>query len=213
MYGADPKKMRVLFPAIDQEFYGPVQLESLKELDIPDRFFLFVGMGNERKNVEVVVAALEAMSPEARLPVVVVGGSGSYRYRMEKMIQEKGLATYFIFIGACSNQALHSLYSKAIALIYASLYEGFGMPVAEAMICDCPVIASDASSIPEAGGNAAVYFSAEDAAALHNHMYEMSIDNTLRETCINRGKEHREKFNPTDLTNSLMQYYREVMEG
>ena len=84
---------------------------------------------------------------------------------MRLLTTQRKLEKWVHFIPS-DNAGLRALYHQAVALIYPSLYEGFGMPVAEALVCNCAVLASDRSSIPEAGGNATLYFDPEQADAL-----------------------------------------------
>ncbi len=133
----------------DRSVFYPRTLRSVAKLktkyDLPDTYYLFVGTGDPRKNFLLVQKVL----PYMRYPLVVVGWSGWLPYGM---MDKKTL-----FLGYVSDDELACIYSGARALIFPSLYEGFGLPVLEAMSCGCPVIVSRQASLPEVAGNAALY--------------------------------------------------------
>jgi glycosyltransferase involved in cell wall biosynthesis len=210
-YHVDKHKLRVLYPAIESLFYKQEAVNlNLPATGIPDEFLLFVGTGNDRKNLKVLVDAYLTLPEKERIPVMVVGGKSKYRTYMEAYIEQKKLTAFFIFAGACSNESLKVLYKRATALIYPSLYEGYGMPVAEALVCGCPVIASHASSIPEAGGDAALYFHPEDPEELVQQIQKLRSNPELRESMIEKGHHHQHVFDPKRLTDTLMGIYKEL---
>jgi glycosyltransferase involved in cell wall biosynthesis len=207
-YQVDRRKIKVLYPAIESIFYNqePANI-SLPSTGIPEEFLLFVGTGNERKNLKVLVDAYNTLPEKERIPVMVVGGKSKYRDFMEVYIAHRNLQSAFIFVGACNNETLKVLYKKATSLIYPSLYEGYGMPVAEALVCGCPVIASQASSIPEAGGDAALYFHPDHAEELASLIQQLRSNPALRESMIEKGHQHQQCFDPQKLTDTLMEVY------
>lgn len=211
-YQVSKEKIRVLYPAIESIFYNAdIKEVKLPSIGVPEKYLLFVGTGNERKNLKVLVDAYLLLPEDERIPVLVVGGKSKYRTYMEVYIQQKKLDAAFIFIGACDNDTLKALYRKAIALIYPSLYEGYGMPVAEALVCGCPVIASNASSIPEAGGDAALYFDPNNPEALSFVIQQLKSDPVLRESMIEKGHRHQSVFDAQRLTDRLMGIYEELL--
>jgi alpha-1,3-rhamnosyl/mannosyltransferase len=144
---------RVLYSpreAHDDKIFFPRSHEEvkafLKRQTLPERYFLFVGGGDPRKNLDVVPEALEKAGIE--IPLVVVGWSGWSDEKPRKNI---------IPLGYVSDDDLAGLYSGAIALIFPSSYEGFGLPLLEAMACGCPVVTTREASLPEVAGEAAMY--------------------------------------------------------
>jgi len=208
LYGADPGRMVVLFPGVEQIFYEPAEPSAVTE-NLPTEFFLFVGLGNRRKNFEIVLEALSRQSESQRIPVVAVHGPGKYASAMRLLTTQRKLEKWVHFIPS-DNAGLRALYHQAVALIYPSLYEGFGMPVAEALVCNCAVLASDRSSIPEAGGNAALYFDPEHADALADAMFRIQ-DDQFRANCIQKGIAYRERFTPEVLAGTAMDAYRRLI--
>jgi glycosyltransferase involved in cell wall biosynthesis len=151
---------------------------------------LMVGSLNTRKNLRVALEAFKAAAvPGLRLVVV---GEGASVFRA---VDTRDLADERVtFVGAVSDAELVRLYRAAAFLVFPSLYEGFGMPPIEAMQCDCPVIASRASSIPEVCGDAALYFDPRRAADIAETITRIAGDAALRERLRALGRERAAQF-------------------
>jgi len=143
------ERIRTVYPGYDDRLFYPRPKEEVhvinKKYRLPSRYYLFVGTGDPRKNLTL----LEKAAPQFEHPLVVVGWEG-WRKPAET-------ASRIIFLGYISDKDLAAIYSGARALIFPSLYEGFGFPALEAMACGCPVILSRKASLPEVGGEAALY--------------------------------------------------------
>ncbi len=122
---------------------------------LPEQYLVFVSSLEPRKNISLLIDALAAAS--ADIPLVLVGWHGWGNKDWMHKIRQKGLENRIFFTGHVPDHDLKAVYSGAAALVYPSLYEGFGLPIVEAMACGCPVICSDAASMPEVAGDAAVY--------------------------------------------------------
>jgi len=126
---------------------NPHQVRAVREsFRLPEKYLLFVGAGDPRKNLDIVPQALTAGG--LRMPVAIVGWPGWSKV--------SGADDRLIFLGYLADEVLAALYSGALALVFPSLYEGFGLPVLEAMACGCPVICSRSASLPEVAGDAAL---------------------------------------------------------
>jgi glycosyltransferase involved in cell wall biosynthesis len=110
------------------------------------------------------------------------------------LINRKNLNKYFIFLESCTELQMKYLYNHATLLFYPSLYEGFGMPVAEALLCDCPVIASSTSSIPEAGGTAALYCAPDDVDAAMDAYRTITANSDWKKEFIERARTEVQRF-------------------
>jgi len=143
------ERVRTVYPGYDERLFSPRSKEEIhalsKKYRLPSRYYLFVGTGDPRKNLIL----LEKAVSQLEYPLVVVGWEG-WRKPAET-------ASQIIFLGYIPDEDLAVVYSGAQALVFPSLYEGFGFPALEAMACGCPVVLSRRASLPEVGGPAALY--------------------------------------------------------
>jgi glycosyltransferase involved in cell wall biosynthesis len=161
----------------------------LKKLDLENkRYFIFVGSPAKNKNLEKLVMTFGALSQtDARL--VIVGGLAK-TFSPEKI----GIAHNVIRAGRVTDEELHALYGKAEALIFPSLYEGFGIPLLEAMSVGCPVLASDIPVTREVCGNAAVFFNPRDTRSMADAMLAALSPSFDRNGLIALGRERASGF-------------------
>ena len=104
-----------------------------------------------------------------------------------------------------------ALYAGAVASIYMSRFEGFGIPVLESLCCDTPVVTSNVSSMPEAGGDAALYAAPDDVDAVVAHMQHLLDDPDFRQQCIEKGRIQRMKFAPEKVAADMLAVYNELL--
>jgi glycosyltransferase involved in cell wall biosynthesis len=150
------------------------------------RFVLFVGSIEPRKNVVTLVRAWQKLRWPP--PLVVAGGSGWKNSDVFAEVQRLGLAERVHFPGFVTDDELVALYNRALAFVYPSIYEGFGLPVVEAMACGAPVVTSRSSSIPEVGGDAVLYVEEPtDAGELQHALERVLEDASLRASLRERG--------------------------
>ncbi|AMK11294.1 glycosyltransferase family 4 protein [Pseudodesulfovibrio indicus] len=146
----DPARIRVTAPGVDPVLFNegddPQARSLLDRAGTPERYVLFVGTGDPRKNADLAVAALAGT--RSRLPLVTVGWAGW----AAPPVGSRGR----VDLGYVSDRLLAQLYRSAALLVVPSDYEGFGLPVIEAMACGCPVVVADAGALPETGGEAAL---------------------------------------------------------
>lgn len=163
---------------------------------VPEKFFLFVGVFKERKNVFGVVRAFaEFASAHTEYALVLAGrAEGSYAHRIRAYVRGAGLERRVVFLSPASDQQLSFLYRRASALVFPSFVEGFGFPVLEAMSCGLPVITSNVSSLPELAGDAAILADPDSSAEIANAMERITSDPALRERLIAKGRERAAVF-------------------
>lgn len=190
-------KVRVTYEGFDASTFYP---RSQKEVagflcarSLPEKYFLFVGSGDPRKNMEIIPEALGRADLD--VPLVVAGWSGW----TGKNIWEKVL-----FLGYVGDDALARLYSGALALIFPSRYEGFGLPILEAMACGCPVVTTREASMPEVAGDAAFYMrDPDDAEGLAGILQELAEESLSRQKWVEKGLARAAQFswaNTAELT-------------
>lgn len=167
-YGVPLERIDVVTPGVDAA-YRPLPPDDVAAFrhrhGLPDRFLLHVGTLQPRKNVPLLLDALALLGRDDA-PLVLVGGKGWLYDAIFSRASVLGLDARVRFAGYVDDDELPLWYNAAAALVMPSLYEGFGLPVVEAMACATPVVAAAASSLPEAGGTAALYFPPDDAGAL-----------------------------------------------
>jgi glycosyltransferase involved in cell wall biosynthesis len=165
----------------------PEKVEAVRaRYSLPERYILTVGTIEPRKNLERLVAALaELRRDEPRLRLVVVGGLGWLYEGFFRAIEAHGQSEAVLRPGYIPDDDLPAVYAGAAVTALASLYEGFGLPILEAMACGSPVVCSDRGSLPEIGGEAARTFDPEDveaiAAALRRALGDADLRAEMRE--------------------------------
>ena len=166
------------FPLSPDPLFCPCStdvVETIKtKYNLPESYLLFVGSLEPRKNIALLIDALQAVKTD--IPLVLVGWHGwGYKGWLEK-IKTTDLKSRIYVIGHVPDDDLKAIYSGAAALVYPSLYEGFGLPILEAMACGCPVICSNTASMPEVAGDAAILIDpgrvVELAAAIETIVYD-----------------------------------------
>ena len=213
-YNYSPNKIKVIYQSCDDVFYQQytnVQINNiLSNYKLPSEYILNVGSITERKNLLNICKAYLLIPKQNRVPCVVVGNGKEYGDKVKSFIAEQHLEKYFIFLENVPTDHLPSLYKKAILFIYPSLYEGFGIPVLEALVSGCPVITSGVSSLPEVGGNAALYFDPKEPADIAAKITVVIAGDILRNEMIQRGFEHIHAFEKSKITEKVMDVYRQV---
>ena len=205
LLGVDPDRITVLYPGVDQRF-RPVEdtqvLSSVRRrYRLPGRFLLGLSTLQPRKNFEGLVDAFGLVATDrglqpgmADLDLVVVGEEGWLFEGIAERVQARGLADRVHFLGRVPDDDLPAVYSLAEVFAFPTWYEGFGIPVVEAMACGTPVVASDNSSLPEAVGNAGIMVDAGDTTGLADGIVCILSDGALRSRLVSEGFKHTRQF-------------------
>jgi len=215
LLGADPAKVVVAYEAVDEDFTPVDRAEAAEKLEraygIRQPFLLFVGTIEPRKNLSVLVQAFSRIANEIPHTLVLAGGPGWNSQPVFKAVDQLGLRDRVVCTGFVSNHSdLAWFYSAADLFVFPSLYEGFGLPLLEAMTCGCPIAAAKTSSIPEVAGAAALYFdpsSPDDIAACIKKLLE---DAPMRYSLVARGLVQAEKFSWQDCARATLDVYKRV---
>ena len=170
-----------------------VTRESLNRLGLPDRYILYVGGYNKRKNIPLLLNAYSALGMKRENAKLVLAGAAGNNEVVSQVVS-LGLQNDVVLLGHIAEDDLSLLYSGAIFFIYPSLYEGFGLPVLEAMTCGAPVLSSNSGSLVEVSGDAALYFSPSDEDELTRLMERVLEDRTLCDDMRNRGMKRAGKY-------------------
>ena len=198
---ADPDRLRVTLLASDDFLPSPqTQSDTLDRLHVDGPFFLTVGAHDARKNLSTLYRAMEILHARGECVPLVQCSPG----------QEHGRYPFVKFAGFVEDQELATLYRRATALVFPSRYEGFGLPVAEAMSSGGRVICADASSLPEVAGDAALYFAWNDADALAEQMSRLLNSVALREQLTQAGLEQSKKFTWSETARQTLNVFDEA---
>lgn len=165
-------------------------------IPVPERFFLFAGVLKERKNVSGIIRAFalfRATHPDFSL-VIAGKKEGAYYDSLTALVRELGVGESVRFVGYVSNEELAYLYSKAVALVFPSFLEGFGMPVLEAMHAGLPVVTSNTGALAEIAGNAALLVDPRDPSDIARALSAIAGDSGLRDSLRTRGRAQAARF-------------------
>ncbi len=182
----------------DQAVYRPLPAEDVAAFKqrhgLPERFWLFLGTIEPRKNLPLLIDAYASLPPSGRLPLVLGGGHGWGIDAVQAAITRHGLADDVHLTGFLPMGDLSLWYNSAEVFIYPSVFEGFGLPVLEAMACGTPVITSDVSSLPEVAGDAGLCLATDDVAAWADALHQVCNDDDWRDAARTRGLERAANF-------------------
>jgi glycosyltransferase involved in cell wall biosynthesis len=185
-----------------------------KRLGIEDEFILFVGTIEPRKNLLTLVRAFEEIvrSDSRRPQLVIAGATGWLSQDVFAYVQAAGVSDRIRFVGYLTDHDLRALYSACRTFVYPSLYEGFGLPLLEAMACGAPVITSDTPSIRETVGEAALLVSPTDSSGLTQAIARLLDNAAERQERSVAGMRHARKFSWEKTARATLDLYREVLK-
>jgi glycosyltransferase involved in cell wall biosynthesis len=197
IYGIDSNRIDVIHNGIDTEFrsYREAELTGFRiENDLPEQFLLFVGTLQPRKNLEGLLRAYALIADRIEWPLVVIGGAGWLYSPIGRLVQRLGLSRRVRFQGYVEPSDLPRWYAAATLFVLPSHYEGFGLPVAEAMASGTPVITSSTSSLPEVAGDAALLVDPSSPVEIARAMLELAEDCERRRELAARGIRRSRRF-------------------
>lgn len=193
--GIAPQKVTTVHLAQGAHFFRRPRsqvTEILKQRGWPEEYVLFVGTLEPRKNIQLIIEALPMLKHD--IPLLLTGWSGWGDRQWWDKIGELGLQKRVILTGYVDEETLACLYAGAAAFVYPSIYEGFGLPVLEAMACGCPVLCSNTTSLPEVAGDAALLVDPHDPENLAHELEKTLCDSDLRESMISAGLQRAALF-------------------
>ncbi len=188
-------------------------LESLQQLGIDRPYFLFVGTLEPRKNLARLLTAYSRLpaSLKDRAMLVVVGGKGWGGVNISELVSELGLVNHVRILGYVDEPALAALYANAQFLAMPSLYEGFGLPLIEAMAYGTPVLTSNNSSMPEVAGDAGLLVDALDTDSIESGLNQLIIDESLRASLADNAKKNAARFDWDESAKQLVTVFEKAI--
>ena len=201
----------VVRPAIEPRFSVQSQAvcdQVIKRYKLPSKFILFVGTIEPRKNLKNLVLAYNSLPIKIQMeyPLVIAGGLGWYVEELEKILESIENSN-IVRLGYVDSLDLPALYSSATVFVYPSIYEGFGMPVLEAMACGTAVMTSNVASMPEVAEGAAALVDPHDVNEMAETIAILIAKSDLRKDMILRGLEVSKKYSWQDTTDSLIKAF------
>ncbi len=189
-------KSQMIYPGADLFFKPAVDKSILAQYGITIPYFLFTGTIEPRKNLMGLLDAFALLRQSTELPyqLVIAGGKGWKSRKFHQTWLKHPNKSDIKLTGYVPKDHLNALYSSALAFVFPSYYEGFGLPLVEAMRCGCPVISSDRGSLSEVGGRAVMYVDPDNPALLATAMKELAENETVRKKMSDQGLLQEQRF-------------------
>lgn len=215
LYGISPDKITVIYygsPSPLERTILEKKSEFIKnKYSLPDKFFLFVGILEPRKNIKGIMESFKITRRRGlKHKLVLAGHPGWKTAEVMETLEKLGLKNDVIFPGYIENNELQYIYFLADAFVFPSLNEGFGLPILEAMSSSTPVITSNISSTAEVAGDSALLVSPHDSEQIADAMYRFAADPDLRREYIEKGKKRLEAFSWEETARKTLELYREL---
>lgn len=196
--GFDESRISAIYNGVDHERFRPMERSELEatcdKFTLPEQFILFVGSIEPRKNLLGLLKAYNGLPDELKsaYPLILAGFKGWNNAEIMREIDRS--KAHIRYLGYLEDTELVHLYNLATLFVYPSLYEGFGIPVLEAMACGTPVLTSNVASLPEVCGDAAIFADPRDSAQICSKLQRLLQDETLREALVQKGIKQAAKF-------------------
>lgn len=214
LYGVAEKKIEVIYPIIDLHFLtadnGQRTTDIRQKYKLPAKYILNVGSFFARKNQKTLIEAFDLIKTQVQENLVLVGGAGNTRAEIEALIMKKGLQNRVHIISNVPNADLPAVYGAASVFVFPSLYEGFGMPVVEALLCNMPVITTKGGCFEEAGGPASIYINPSSAEEISAAILKVVNDDNLKAKMISTGFAYARTMNAESIAQNTMALYKSI---
>ena len=222
-YAVPLEKITVIYEGVDARFQPITDPDTLARVrnryGLPERFILYVGTIEPRKNLTTLLEAYAALTsrvsnlqyPISNIHLVIAGRKGWLYEGFFRRLRELGLEREVVFPGFVPDEDLPALYSAAELFVFPSLYEGFGLPPLEAMACGTPVITSNSSSLPEVVGEVGIMVEPRDVRALAEAMELVLTDEGKRREMREKGLRQAARFSWKRTAQETLEVYRSVV--
>ncbi|SOD14868.1 glycosyltransferase family 4 protein [Pedobacter xixiisoli] len=212
LYQIPEKKIDIVYQGCEEAFKikaSPSKLAEVREkYQLPNQFILSVGTIEERKNLNLAIEALSTAATSH--PLVVVGKTTTYLEKVKQSIEKYQLQHRVIFLHNVTFNDLPAVYQSASLFVYPSFYEGFGIPIIEAINSEVPVIAASGSCLEEAGGPDSIYVSPSNPKELASAIDKILADENLRQEMVKKSLKYVQKFNNDFVAKEVMKCYQKA---
>ncbi|MCF8055232.1 MAG: glycosyltransferase family 4 protein [Desulfocapsa sp.] len=209
------EKVKVAYLCADERFYRAKEVARRPDRPLPEKFVFYPANHWFHKNHDILLRALVWLRDERKVLInaVFTGFDQDAGYQIKKKAREYGLQKQVFQLGYVSVEELAYLYSKAQMLVFPSLFEGFGIPLVEAMAAGCPVLAAEATSLPEVGGESVAYFDPSSAAGLGEAIVELAENENLRQDLIVQGQYRAKEFSAARMGDDHLKIFNEACDS
>lgn len=208
----DDSKIKVIYQGCQKEFkqvYSKDEIRKvLEKYSLPQNYILNVGTVESRKNILSAVKAIKGIDTN----LVIVGSLTSYGKKVKEYIEQENIGEKITFLKGLSTYELAVLYQGAHIFIYPSLFEGFGIPIIEALFSKTPVITTNYGCFPEAGGNDSIYVDPTNIEEIRQAINRLLTNPEAGNKIAKQGYEYVQRFNDEIISKKIMEIYHEVLE-
>lgn len=213
-FNIDPNKIDVIYQGCDNSFKISAS-EDLKQqvkikYHLPDEYILYVGTIESRKNLLLALKALKEC--DNKIPLVAVGRPTPYLNELKQYIKENGLENYVTFLHGVPFGDLPSIYQQATMFVYPSFFEGFGIPIIEALYSGIPVIAATGSCLEEAGGPESIYVNPKSVDEMRDAITTLINNPQLRKQMTITGLQYARRFDEENIAIELQKLYNKLID-
>jgi glycosyltransferase involved in cell wall biosynthesis len=210
-FNINPVKIEVVYQGCDPGFYYKVSENTKRRIriiyNLPENYILYVGTIEERKNLLQIIKARHEHA--IKMPLVAIGRQTSYMDKINKYISENKIKD-IVFPGQIALSDLPAIYQMSSVFVYPSSFEGFGIPILEALNSGIPVIAATGSCLEETGGLYSVYINPDNPDEIAGAIRRILSDDEFREKMINEGQRYALNFREDKSTRKIMDLYQKL---
>jgi glycosyltransferase involved in cell wall biosynthesis len=209
-FNIDPERIEVVDQSVSPVFFKSADTENLRsKYNLHEQFILSVGTHEPRKNQLSVLKAIH--DKKLDIEIILVGKQTTYTKKLTKFIAENKMEKQVKFLNNLPENDLAGIYRMAKMLVFNSFFEGFGLPVIEAMASGCPVITSNVSCLPETAGGAALLCAPNDIEELGNQLKTLIDNKDVRDELIQKGTERAALFHPNEFAKKMISLYSGIL--
>jgi len=215
-FNVNEDKIDVIYEGVDESFRNKVDENKRKTIinkyELPKKFILYVGTYLPHKNLETLLCAFHSLktNTDIKHKLVLAGKKGKNYSVIAKLISDFNLEKDVLRLGFIPDDDLPVIYNLSELFVFPSLYEGFGLPILEAMSCGVPVLASASSCLPEIGGDAAEYFRPKDIEALGKKIFKIIKNSNLKVELREKGFQRAKLFSWSRMAEKTLELYERV---
>jgi glycosyltransferase involved in cell wall biosynthesis len=216
LVGVPDEQVQTVYPCIDARFSNvprDEELQSFREKhDLTSGYILYLGTLEPRKNITTLIEAYAQLRKTHAIgeKLVLAGGKGWLYDSIFERVQQLGLTSEVLFAGYVEDSEQALWYRAASVFVYPSLYEGFGLPVAEALACGTPVVTSNVSSLPEAGADVAICIDPHDVEVMTASIHTALTDQTIRQKCSTMAPVVAQRFSAQRMVEQTVKVYEQA---